>query len=215
MPHDDDFEIEPIRGLPERPPEGERILWQGAPAAWPLARHALSAGWVAGYFALLALWRGAVVGAEAGATAGLVTASWYVAIGALAVGVLAAMAWAMARATVYTLTTERIVMRIGAALTLTVNLPYRWIDSADLRMNRDGTGSIELALKGDNKLSYLVLWPHVRPWSIGRPRPALRCLPDAREAAAILGAAASARIAEIAAAPDLPQADVARPVAAE
>ena len=30
MPHDD-FQIEPVPGLPERPPEGERILWQGRP----------------------------------------------------------------------------------------------------------------------------------------------------------------------------------------
>ncbi|MEO0720506.1 MAG: PH domain-containing protein, partial [Pseudomonadota bacterium] len=28
MPHDD-FEIEPVSGLPEAPPEGEHILWQG------------------------------------------------------------------------------------------------------------------------------------------------------------------------------------------
>lgn len=27
----DDVQVEPIRGLPELPPEGEHILWQGAP----------------------------------------------------------------------------------------------------------------------------------------------------------------------------------------
>jgi hypothetical protein len=216
MAKDDDYGIEPVRGLPETPPEGERILWQGAPEAWPLARHALAAGWVGAYFAALAGWRGAVIGAAEGVQAGLLAASWYVAIGALAVGVLALMAWAMARATVYTLTTHRVVMRIGAALSMTINLPYRWIDSADLRMNGDGTGSIELTLKGATRLSYLVLWPHVRPWSLGRARPALRCLRDAREAAAILGAAASARVAEIAPAADLPTADIGpRQIAAE
>jgi hypothetical protein len=215
MPHDDDHGLEPIRGLPGVPPAGERILWQGAPAAWPLARHALAAGWVAGYFALLALWRGVSVGAADGALAGLAAASWCLALGAAGVGALALLAFAMARATVYTLTTERVVMRIGAALRLTVNLPYRWIDSADLRLDRDGTGSIELTLKGEDRLSYLVLWPHVRPWAIGRPRPTLRCLPDAREAAAILGAAAAARVSEIAPAAGLAAAEVARPVAAE
>ncbi len=196
MPYEE-HEGEPVRGLPEAPPEGERILWQGAPAAWPLARRALNADWIAGYFALLALWRGGSVAAAEGPLAGLGAASWYVAIGALAVGVLALIAWLMARATVYTLTTHRAAMRIGAALSVTLNLPYRWVETADLRMHRDGTGSIELGLKGDAKMSYLVLWPHVRPWSLVRPRPALRCLRDPRAAAAILGAAASARVAEI------------------
>ncbi len=196
MPYDE-HESEPVRGLPETPPEGERILWQGAPVAFSLARQALSIGWLAAYFVLLALWRGGARALDEGIVAGLATASWYVAIGAIAIGVLTLMAWAMARATVYTVTTHRVVMRIGAALSLTTNLPYRWIESADLRMNRDGSGSIELALKGEAKLSYLVMWPHVRPWSIVRPRPALRCLCDPREAAAILGAAASARVHEI------------------
>lgn len=214
MPHNDE-DGEPVRGLPELPPEGERILWQGAPDPWALARHALGARLVALYFGALALWRGVALGASEGVLAGLNAASWCLAIGAVAVGVLALLAWAMARATVYTLTTERVVMRIGAALSMTINLPYRWVESADLRMTRDGAGSIELALKGDSRLSYLVLWPHVRPWSLGRPRPALRCLKDAREAAAILGAAAAARVAEITPAADLPAADLARPVAAE
>jgi hypothetical protein len=214
MSHRDDGP-EPIPGLPETPPAGERILWQGAPAAWPLARDALAVSWVGAYFAALALWRGVAIGTTDGLAAGLGAATWYVALGALAVGVLALMALAMARATVYTLTTERVVLRIGAALRLTVNLPYRWIERADLRLRRDGTGSIELALKGETRLSYLVLWPHVRPWSLGRPRPALRCLKDPRAVAAILGAAAAARVSEIAPAADLAPADLAQPLAAE
>ena len=58
MPHDD-FQVEPVRGLPEAPPEGEKILWQGAPATWALAKEALAIHWVAGYFVLLATWRAA------------------------------------------------------------------------------------------------------------------------------------------------------------
>lgn len=197
MPYDEDFGEEPIRGLPRTPPEGERVLWQGAPAAWPLARDAMAVDWVAGYFALLAVWRGIAIGAAEGVWWGAAAAAWYVTLGGVAVGVLALLAWAMARATVYTLTTRRVVMRIGAALTLTINLPYRWIRSADLRMHRDGTGTIELDLKGEDRISYFVLWPHVRPWSLARPRPALRRLRDPRAVAAILGAAASARVAEI------------------
>jgi hypothetical protein len=211
MPHDDDFGFEPVRGLPEVPPEGEHILWQGAPQPFALARHALRADWVAGYFVALAAWRGGVVGSSEGALAGLSAASWYLALGAAAVAVLAAMAWAMARGTVYTLTSHRVVMRIGAALQVTINLPYRWIGSADLRMNRDGTGSIELALEGPARLSYFVLWPHVKPWAMARPRPALRCIAEPQKVAAILGRAAAARVSEVAPAPEM----LAHPVAAE
>lgn len=212
MPYDDDdFGFEPVRGLPEAPPEGEHILWQGAPEPISLARHALATDWVAGYFVALAAWRGGVVGSAEGVLAGLSAASWYLALGAAAVLVLGAMAWAMARGTVYTLTSRRIVMRIGAALQITLNLPYRWMRSADLRVYRDGTGSIELALEGPTRLSYLVMWPHVKPWTQGRGRPALRCIAEPRVVAEILARAAAAHVAEVAPAPEM----LAHPVAAE
>lgn len=198
----DDFDHEPVRGLPEVPPEGEHILWQGAPVPLALARHALNARWIAGYFLALALWRGIAVGGRDGLAEGLVAASWFVTLGAVAVGVIALMAWAMARATVYTLTTHRLAMRIGAALTVTLNLPYRWIASADLAVHRDGTGTIVLDLKGDTRFSYIMLWPHVRPWAIQRPKPALRCIPEPRAVAALLARTAAARVTEIAPQPD-------------
>lgn len=210
MSHDD-FKVEPVRGLPEVPPEGEHILWQGSPDTWALARSALNAHWIAGYFAALAVWRGAVIAGREGPMEGLVTASWYVLIGAIAVGVLVLMAWVMARATVYTLTTHRVAMRIGAALTVTLNLPYRWINSADLSMmGQGGVGTIALDLKGDTRLSYLVCWPHVRPWRVSPTQPALRCIPDARRVAQLLAETAQARVAEIVVEPEH-----IRPVAAE
>ena len=56
MSHDD-FAFEPQRGLPERLPAGEHILWQGSPQPWRIAVEALSIKWIAGYFVLLAVWR--------------------------------------------------------------------------------------------------------------------------------------------------------------
>ena len=56
MPHDD-FAVEPIKGLPEMPPEGEVILWQGRPNWWALSKESLNLYWVLGYFVLLAAWR--------------------------------------------------------------------------------------------------------------------------------------------------------------
>ena len=51
-----EHEVEPIRGLPELLPQGERILWQGAPAWKPLALRALHVRAVLAYFALLFVW---------------------------------------------------------------------------------------------------------------------------------------------------------------
>ena len=96
------------------------------------------------------------------------------------------MAWLNARLTVYTITNRRVAMRIGVALTVTLNLPYRWIGSADLLTHADGSGDIALTLTGKSKLSYLVLWPHVRPWRISQPQPALRAVTGIADVAAIL-----------------------------
>ena len=57
MSDHDDFAFEPIKGLPERLPAGEEILWQGKPNWMALARESLLLNWVIGYFLLLALWR--------------------------------------------------------------------------------------------------------------------------------------------------------------
>jgi hypothetical protein len=197
MPHDEDFRIEPVRGLPERPPEGETILWQGAPQPWALAKSALNAQWIAGYFLALGIWRGVSVATQSGPAEGLVVASWFAAIGAIAVAVVALMAWAMARATVYTLTNRRVVMRIGAALTVTLNLPYQWIAAAHLSRERHGLGTIAFELKGSTRISYLVLWPHCRPWTFRAPQPALRSIPDAEAVARLLAEAARTRISEV------------------
>jgi hypothetical protein len=43
----------------------------------------------------------------------------------------------------------------------------------------------------------LVLWPHVRSWHFKKPKPSLRCIPDAPEVAEILANAAKARLIEV------------------
>jgi hypothetical protein len=81
-------------------------------------------------------------------------------------------------------------MRIGIVLTVTFNLPYRSIQNADLRLDGQGsTGDIALQLKAPDRIAYLHLWPHARPWSLARPEPMLRGLPDAAAVAKILSGA--------------------------
>jgi len=87
-------------------------------------------------------------------------------------------------------------MRIGAALTITLNLPYRWVGAARLDARKNGTGTIALELLGDTRLSYINTWPHVRPLHFGTTQPALRCIPDAAKVAGILAEAAETRISE-------------------
>lgn len=195
MPDHDDFAIEPLRGLPEAPPKGELVLWQGRPDTMALAREAMGLNWIAGYFVVLAVWR-ATQAANGTVISVLAVMLPYLAIGLLACGIVLAVAAVQARLTVYTLTTARVAMRIGAALTVTLNLPYTQIGAANLDLRRRGTGTIALATLGETRLAYLVCWPHVRPWSIRRTQPALRCIPDAARVARILSEAAETRIAQ-------------------
>lgn len=190
----DDFATEPVPGLPERPPAGEDILWQGRPAVMALARDAFKVTWVASYFVALALWRVIVV-ADSAATV-VAVALPYLAIGAVVCAILVAMAAVQARATVYTLTSSRVAMRIGAALTVTLNLPFRQIGTASLALKSGGTGTIALETLGETRISYLVCWPHVRPWHLARTQPALRCIPDAARVAKLLADAAETRFNE-------------------
>lgn len=194
MSHDD-FATEPVRGLPEALPEGEEILWQGAPDIWALARDALMIRWVAGYFALLAAWRGAVASAG-GAAEAVAAVLWMAALGLVACGLLYLIAVVQAKATVYTITNRRVAMRIGAALTLTLNLPFNRIERADIRRAKDGAGDIAMTLTGANRISYLVAWPHVRPWRMGRTQPALRCVAGVDGVARIFAEAARKRVDE-------------------
>lgn len=191
----DDFATEPVRGLPERPPLGEELLWQGRPDSLALARDAFKITWVAGYFIALAVWRASVVtdGSPASVIAIMLP---YLAIGLLACGIIYLMAWVQARATVYTITTARVALRIGAALTVTLNVPFKQVGAATLSAKRNGTGSIALETLGETRISYLVCWPHVRPWRFAKTQPTLRCIPNAARVAKILADAAETRISE-------------------
>ncbi|MBS3996324.1 MAG: PH domain-containing protein [Hydrogenophaga sp.] len=194
MSHDD-FAVEPVRGLPETPPEGERILWQGAPDWWRLSVEALSLPWVAGYFVVLAVWRFVTMMDQMPLVTAIAAALPLVIMGIVVCLMLMLVGYIQARATVYTITNRRVAMRIGAALTVTLNLPYTQVGRADLKLTKGGTGTIVLDLMGDTRLSYLVCWPHVRPWVMRRTQPALRCIPEAAKVAHLLAEAAETRVA--------------------
>lgn len=193
MSHDD-FDQEPINGLPELPPEGEVILWQGRPDWWALTKESLNLYWVIGYFLFLFAWRFIVLSDQVTLAQAISGSFPFIVLGAIVCALLMITAFTQARATVYTITNRRVAMRVGAALTVTLNLPYTQIANATLDLRKGGTGTIALDLMGDTRLSYLVCWPHVRPWVMRRTQPALRCIPDAARIAALLADAAEKRV---------------------
>lgn len=182
-----EYEIEPVHGLPGVLPPGERILWQGAPDRRALARTAFHTRLVAGYFALLVAWATIAAVAHGVRTPGnLLGAAMTLTLGIVGVGLLHLLAWGSARTTVYTLTDRRIVLRIGIALPTCVNLPLGQLGAVDLALRADGCGDLPLAVLGVPKLGYLALWPHARPWTIVKPQPMLRAVPDAATVAALI-----------------------------
>ncbi|WP_224816618.1 photosynthetic complex putative assembly protein PuhB [Hasllibacter sp. MH4015] len=195
MSHDD-FQTEPVRGLPQNLPEGEEILWQGQPSWFVLAIEALSLWWVAGYFVFLFAWR--TIGGAATETwvQSATAASFFLVLGAIVCGLLLLVALIQAKATVYTITNRRVAMRIGAALTLTLNLPFKQVQNANLALRKSGHGSIALEMnpEGGVWFSYIMTWPHVRPWKMKHTQPALRCIPDAKRVAGILSEAAQTAV---------------------
>lgn len=173
------FEHEPIPGLPGRLPEGEHILWQGSPDWKRLALSAFHLRAVCIYFGLIALWALVTGGGLGGVAATMLAAAG-------AVAILGLIAWWQARATIYTLTNQRFVFRIGAALPTCINVPFAIVGDAGLKQYPDGTGDIPLALKGRNAVGYALLWPHARPWRFAEPEPMLRAIPDAQRVAGLI-----------------------------
>jgi hypothetical protein len=179
-----------VEPLPEALPAGERLLWQGSPAWWPLARRAFHIRKVAIYFLALAAWRMISAGADGGSLIGVVTAgAWVLPVGIGSLGLLALLAYCSSRTTVYTITSRRLVMRVGIALPITLNIPFARIGSAAVTVDRAGNGDIPVAISGKDRIAYAVLWPHARPWRFARPEPMLRAVPQAERVARILSGA--------------------------
>lgn len=143
-----EYEYEPIKGLPYKLPEGEKILWQGSPRWLTLAKHLCHIRFVTGYFVLLIGW--AIIAANADGRTLVDTAkavAWLSAMMGVVVGLLGTFAYLCGRTTIYTITTKRVVLRYGIALNKAVNVSFRVIEGAGLRLYPDGSGDIPLTLR--------------------------------------------------------------------
>ena len=187
-----EHEFEAAHGLPEQLPPGERIIWQGSPDWRTLAVQVMYIRAIAIYFAAMLLWRsGTVLGETSNVLSALQSIALPLPLALLALGLLAMFAKLTSQTTVYTITNQRVVMRIGIVLSVTFNLPYRMIESANLRENANGTGDIALLLAASDKIAYANLWPHARPWKVKRPEPMLRAVPQSAKVGKLLATAIS------------------------
>jgi hypothetical protein len=188
-----EHDYEPIPGLPAKLPAGETILWQGSPDWRVMARRGMRVRVVSVYFIALMAW-GISGGMSAGAPVAqiAVSALRLGGLGGVAVALLATFAWLVARTTIYTITTRRVVMRFGVAMPMTIQMAFSKIDSVGLHVWLDGSGDIALTLQPGQRIAYLVLWPHARPWKMSKAEPTLRCVREAAVVAQILGRALAA-----------------------
>lgn len=192
-----DFDFEPQPGIPAPLPKGETILWQGSPDTAALAREAYKIRWITGYLVAIAFWRAGAAWADGGASLALAKLIPYLALAAAGYGVIWLLARVQARAAIYTITSSRVILRVGAALPITYTIPFTCIETAAVSTQAvTGTGTVAMQTKGNMRLSYGVLWPHVRPWNIRQPQPAFRAIPDAARVARILADAAETSINE-------------------
>jgi len=182
-----------FRGLPERLPDGERLLWQGAPDWRVLARRAFHIRGLAAYFGVIVAYcfGSAALGGKPLAGAAL-SAAELSGVALVPIAFLALYAWAVGRATVYSITNRRVVIQLGLALPMAINLPFEKIETAALKGRENDFGDISLLLNARDKIAYLVLWPHARPWRLARPEPMLRAVPDAGRVGQLLARALAA-----------------------
>jgi hypothetical protein len=173
-----EIELEVVPGLPGKLPAGESIVWQGRPQWWAMARNTFKVRWLAAYFAVFGVARFVVVLRQHQGVTGMLHLLALAALAGTCLGLLALMAWFNARATIYTITTRRIVMRIGVALPFTWNLPFKRIASADVHVRKEGDGDIVLRLAAPDRIGWLHLWPHTQPGHVVRARPTLRTIAE-------------------------------------
>lgn len=189
MSHDE-FDFEPIPGLPANLPPGERLLWQGSPTWSATASRVLHIRAVSGYFIALLLIR-LIWGRLSEQDWHTIATSmlWLAVLGVATVGFLAWIARMIARGTIYTVTSRRIVMRFGIVVPVTINIPFAIVRSAAVKTYADGTGDIPIEIGGNGRIAYPHLWPHARPWRVKDPQPMLRGICAAPTAAEILAGA--------------------------
>jgi hypothetical protein len=170
---------------------GEALIWRGRPCWRPIARTAFHIRGILFYCCVLLFANAVAARLQHLSTAkALVGEEPIVILGALALAVTALVAWGTARSTLYTITNQRVVMQYGLAVAATLALPMRLI--ASVAVSDAAVADVVIRLKPGEKIAFVKLWPHVRPWRLTRAEPMLLALPDAAEAGRLLATTVAA-----------------------
>ena len=178
-----------IRGVPHPLPPGERLLWEGAPTMKAVATHVFHWRLVAAYFAaMLALW---AFTTEHQPGSEVYVASAVVRVSLAAFVMLSALGLSRAVATTswYAITSHRLVMRVGMAFPMSINIPFKILETAGVGSFKDGTGQVTVTLQKGHRIAYIALWPHCRVFRFTNPEPVLRGLEEPQQVAEILARA--------------------------
>lgn len=178
-----------IRGVPHALPDGEQILWQGAPHTMAVAKHVFHWRLFAAYFlVMLVLWATTTEHAPASPLflAGLVVR---LALSMLVLGIVFGLSRVVAHTSWYAITSQRLVLRLGMVFPMSINVPFTILESAGVGLFKDGTGQVTLSLVKGNRLAYIALWPHCRVFSINQPEPVLRGLTEPQRIGMLLAQA--------------------------
>ncbi|MCE2900607.1 MAG: photosynthetic complex putative assembly protein PuhB [Gemmatimonas sp.] len=178
-----------IRGVPHPLPAGERLLWEGAPSMRAVATHVFHWRLFVAYFAaMLAIWAVSTEHAP-GSETYVASAVVRVSLAVFTMLIVLGLSRVVSVTTWYAITTQRVVLRIGMVFPMSINIPFRLIESAGLRTFRDGSGQVLLSLSKGNRIAYIALWPHCRVFRFTQPEPVLRGLDEPRRVAEILSKA--------------------------
>jgi hypothetical protein len=206
-----------LQGVEVPLPDDERVLWQGSPNRNQLAVHAFHVRKIAIYFAGLVVVSAVLARGDANPMASfMASAPWLCAGGAIAALFAYVVAALSARTTLYAITERRVVMKIGIALPVVLNIPLNIIDNVEIKARPDGYGDLSLRLANKSRVAFAILWPHARAWRVRYPEPLLRGVPNIHVVGAALRQALveSLRLGEqqTALAPTVPRAEPERSI---
>lgn len=180
-----------IRGVPHALPEGEHILWQGAPEAGAIATHVFHWRLFAAYFAVMTVVWAATTELAFSSQDFLASLLVRLGLSAFVLAIVFVMARVVARTSWYAITSQRLVLRLGMVFEMSINIPFTILDSAGVGVFKDGTGQVVLTIAKPHRLAYIALWPHCRVFSINHPQPVLRGLRDPQRIGTLLAQAVS------------------------
>lgn len=169
---------------------GETLLWTGRPDRRAFTARVFRTRWLLALSVAIAALRGSWIWMDSqDMAAAVVVGAATLLMGLAAVGLFALLGAWMARTTRYALTDRRLSFAFGAALPKTMDIPLHVIEAAALKTLAGGAGDVAVKPRARVPFSYLLLWPHARPWAFARPEPMLRAVPDAAAFAETLAGA--------------------------